>query len=285
MKYCSNCGKEVSEDMRFCHGCGQALVENEKATPLMRTKDESEHDRKVHAMAQVFQEVDVDRTRLFEGKQSRRKRIIAYTLERLGADVDKIEGLYWRHVHGGLLFGASLLASGLIEHVEPVRNAWGKGSVGKATGLLVACVSPMLSMCLGNIEMQQDVSEEQKRQYREHAILNILDIFGSRFDCLREKSGLKVRDFANLDIQFQCNYLPEERMGLLYATLLISKAVEGCGMQGVIDWDAQRFPVEQSSDLVFLEGAPHGYHPAWELLTVQLLPVCGAAMFQHIKGR
>ena len=39
MEYCTNCGKEVSEDMVFCTECGRRLVAEKKALPEAKSKN------------------------------------------------------------------------------------------------------------------------------------------------------------------------------------------------------------------------------------------------------
>lgn len=244
-----------------------------------RMKKNSSDPKNIQTVGQETWQIVADKKRLFESQRARNKRILAEASQHLMEKVcEVVEDEYWHHVYCTLLLFASRLANTLVTHIEPVKNAWGKGSVENAIRLLEVCVQPMVSMWGGSrsrsiyfvtpVERRQQLSQKEKRERRENLISNFLNIFG-------DYSEQKLKEFINMDIQWICedsfSFLEADQKGLhtvvgkhvgarVYATLLISKAREACGMQGLpINWSAKKFPIKKDGDLKFLNEATHSY--------------------------
>jgi len=163
--------------------------------------------------------------------------------------------------------GATILSNSLVEVVNVVRKAWGKGDVNRAITLTEVCIQPMMSIWYRNFyaKVGGEFSDDQKREQKQTAMSNVFMLLGIGSN-VRVMDG-KVSRFLNLDAQW--NYQEdhreerekqgEEGTSLWYSTLLTSMIQRALGYKGFINWRKQTFPVTQHSDLCFKdEGTPFG---------------------------
>jgi len=199
---------------------------------------------------------------------------------------------YYRNIYCAWLGGASFLAYHLITKAESIKKLWGKGDEQKVISLYEVCVQPMISIWFRHVEKQREIFKETKLQGKKNAISNTLDLIGSY-------SEEQVRDFLNLDIQY--NYeedfakkrenTGEEGISTWYATLLIAKIKEAWMSKKLILWDEQVFPIKQSSDYSFakqasltdiIEPTNTGMNEILSLTTLWI-PDAGSTMFDYFN--
>jgi hypothetical protein len=144
------------------------------------------------------------------------------------------------------LGGASSAAQALIREVDLVKSVWGRGDEQKTLSLIKVCAPHMISVWLGDIDQQHQLTGDARRVQYESDASSILSII-NRF--LRDKpadvsvlTAQDVKSAIDMDRQWKTQKDGEGRP-LVYACLLLSKALEACG-QRCLDWSKVSFPVE-----------------------------------------
>jgi len=218
-----------------------------------------------------------DEMGLSESQEARTKKMLAEVFDTVVNEQlsHRVETKWDYDIYCALLYGATKLGESLVTDVPSLRKAWRKGSREKATNLCEVCTYPMISMW-GRFGVENmKVPEKDKRKGIRTTISSILDVFGT-------ESDEKVRDFLNLDIQY--NHDMDEydskqvSMPLMkYATLLVSKLNGALGLRDLVDWENKAFPVEDFEDI--------GYYPdPREVLHIGLLIHGGrVSMFEAFK--
>lgn len=179
--------------------------------------------------------------------------------------------------------GAGSLAIFLLEDESlqkaPFRKAWRKGDRRKALKLLEVCLYPMFSIWFRKMK---DEGDEQTTEMKSNAIENIQYL-------LETQSKTEVRDFINLDIQYNYDMdkyenAPKGEGGvslLHYIVLFMSKTWKAVGLREYIDWEKQTFPVRGHADLRLLGQGDYlmgDYRSLFSILAY--LPVAGTSMFR-----
>jgi hypothetical protein len=122
--------------------------------------------------------------------------------------------------HMAWLIGATSAAQALIREIDLVKSAWGRGDEQKTLSLIKVCTPHMISVWVGGIDQQPRLAGDDK---------------------------------GAVDMDRQWNTQSDgEGRPLVYACLLLSKALEACG-QRCIDWGKVSFPVESFQQ--FLDSA------------------------------
>ena len=207
---------------------------------------------------------------LFESQEARTRKMLAGVFDTV------VNEQKWDYdICCALLYGATQLGEALVTDIPSLKKAWGKGSKEKATNLSEVCTCPMISMW-GRLRVENmKVSKKHRRKGIRTTISSILDVFGT-------ESDERVRDFLNLDIQY--NHDMDEYDSkqvstplLKYATLLVSKLNGALGLRDLVDWENKVFPVEDPEDI--------GYYHDWRevLHIVGLMQVGGHSMLEAFK--
>ncbi len=157
--------------------------------------------------------------------------------------------------HMAWLIGATSAAQALIREVDLVKSAWGKGDEQKTLSLVKVCVPHMISVWIGGIDQQSGMTGDARRVEYVNAASSMLSVI-NRFLCTKpsDVSALTAQDVkgaVDMDGQWNTQSNSEGRP-LVYACLLLSKALEACG-QRCIDWSKVSFPVESFQQ--FLDSA------------------------------
>jgi hypothetical protein len=148
--------------------------------------------------------------------------------------------------HMAWLIGATSAAQALIREIDLVKSAWGRGDEQKTLSLIKVCAPHMISVWVGGIDQQLRLTGDDRRVEYESAASSMLSII-NKFLCTNASefsaiTAQDVRDAMNMDRQWNTQNDGEGRP-LVYACLLLSKALEACG-QHCIDWSRVSFPVE-----------------------------------------
>jgi hypothetical protein len=144
------------------------------------------------------------------------------------------------------LSGAGSAAQALIREVDLVKSAWGRGDDQKTLMLIKLCVPHMISVWLGGIDQQPGMTGDARRVQYESAASSMLSII-NRFLCAKASDvpAVTAQDVKNaIDMDGQWNARSDgEGRSLVYACLILSKALESCG-QRCIEWGKVRLPIE-----------------------------------------
>jgi hypothetical protein len=144
------------------------------------------------------------------------------------------------------LSGASSAAQALIREVDMVKSAWGRGDDQKTLMLIKVCAPHMISVWLGSIDQQSGMTGDARRVQYESAASSMLSVI-NRFLCAKpsDVSVMTARDVKNaIDMDRQWKAQSNgEGLTLVYACLVLSKALEACG-QRCIEWGKVKLPIE-----------------------------------------
>ena len=144
------------------------------------------------------------------------------------------------------LIGATSAAQALIRELDLVKSAWGRGDEQKTLSLIKVCTPHMISVWVGGIDQQSGMAGDARRVDYESAASSMLGAI-NKFLCTKpsDVSALTAQDVKSaIDMDRQYNTQSDgEGRPLVYACLLLSKALEACG-QRCIDWSEVSFPVE-----------------------------------------
>jgi hypothetical protein len=231
---------------------------------------------------------------LFESQKTRNKRIFDEAFNEISSAIYQAvdKDLDRFYTHSSWVSGASILAQSVVERVNSLKHAWGKGGKEKALTLTEVCVQPMISIYFRSIEKQLEHPDDAKLEYlkegKKGAMSNILNILGTM-------SEEKIMDFLNLDTQYKYEEdfrelrekTREEGVSLWYASLLMSKLRKAVGFSEYVNWDKQTFPVKQESDFSFVdENKPYGdlgFDFDGEVAIKMLIPIAGVEMFRYLR--
>jgi hypothetical protein len=211
-----------------------------------------------------------DEMGLSESQEARTEKMMAVVFDTVVNEQlsPRVETQWDYDIYCALLYGSTKFGQSLVTDVPSLRKAWGKGSKKKATNLCEVCTYPMISMWFRRLVVENmKVSEKDKRKGIRTTISSILDAFLT-------KSDEKVRDFLNLDIQYNHDMDRYEskqvEMPLVtYTTLLVSKLNGALGLRDLVDWENQAFPIEDPEDI--------GYYHDWrEIAHIALLIRAGS---------
>ena len=148
--------------------------------------------------------------------------------------------------HMAWLSGASSAAQALIREVDLVKSAWGRGDDQKTLMLIKLCAPHMISAWLGGIDQQPRLTGDDRRVEYESAASSMLSVI-NRFLCSKpsDVSALTAQDVKSaVDMDRQWNTQSDgEGRPLVYACLVLSKALEACG-QRCIEWGKVKLPIE-----------------------------------------
>ncbi len=213
---------------------------------------------------------------LFESQKSRNKRLF----DKWAAEIFRLIARHvsdeydWR-AHLAWLVGGRVAANGLVQESDCVKKPWGKGDETKALALTKVFTLHMISHWYRNIDEQQQHSDDERRQAREVAASSMLRFFNMYLSPGDSDASAKdVKDFMNMDIQFNWDLDKEtrtggSRIGLLIYPLLLAKACEACG-QRCVDWSRVTFPVDSHQQLVdegaIVNGRPFSSFEEWVIL-------------------
>jgi hypothetical protein len=157
-----------------------------------------------------------------------------------------VTGDYEYMAHMAWLIGATSAAQALIREIDVVKSAWGKGDEEKTLSLIKVCTAHMISVWLGGIDQQPRLTGDGRIAGYENAAHSMLSVI-NKFLCAKpsEVSALTAHDVKSaIDMDRQWN---SEGDGggpsLVYACLLLSRALEACG-QRCVEWSKTSFPVE-----------------------------------------
>lgn len=154
--------------------------------------------------------------------------------------------------HMAWLIGATSAAQALIREVDGVKSAWGKGDEQKTISLIKVCTPHMISLWLGGIDQQPRLTGDDRRVEYENAASSMLSVI-NKFLCTKpsDVSALTAQDVKSaIDMDRQWNTQSgDEGRPLVYACLLLSKALEACG-QRCIEWGRVVFPIESMQQLL-----------------------------------
>jgi hypothetical protein len=153
--------------------------------------------------------------------------------------------------HMAWLIGTTSAAQALIREIDGVKSAWGKGDEQKTLSLIKVCTPHMISVWFGSIERQPALSGDARRATCESSAYSMLSVINKFLPTdASEVSAMTAKDVRNamsMDMQWR----RENDSGgppLVYAGLLLSKALEACG-QRCIEWGRVVFPVESMQQL------------------------------------
>jgi hypothetical protein len=138
--------------------------------------------------------------------------------------------------------GAKLLALDLISEVDCFKAKWGKGSKQQALSLLKICMLPMMSTWHMAYSLSPEITMEELERLKRRDIHNMNVMTGVG-------PPNAVRDFLNMDKQFAYDIDKEDQP---YLYLISSRAVDALSLTpptSIIDWDKQKFPIEDRSTL------------------------------------
>jgi hypothetical protein len=197
-----------------------------------------------------------------EAPQRYTKRLFLYATDEIAEVLRqkyKIKGYFADHyeymAHMAWLAGASSAAQALIREVDLVKSAWGRGDEQKTLSLIKVCAQHMISVWLGGIDQQQQLTGDARRVQYESDASSMLSII-NRLLCDKpaDVSVLTEQDVKRaIDMDRQWNTQNDgEGRPQVYACLLLSKALEACG-QHCLDLSKVSFPVE--SVQLFLDSA------------------------------
>ncbi len=148
--------------------------------------------------------------------------------------------------HMAWLIGATSAAQALIREIDLVKSAWGKGDEQKTLSLVKVCAPHMTSVWVGGIDQQSGMTGDARRSQYESAVSSMLAII-NRFLCAKPSDvpAMTAQDVKNaIDMDRQWNAQSGVEGGsLVYACLILSKALEACG-QRCIEWDKVSFPID-----------------------------------------
>ena len=197
-----------------------------------------------------------------EAPQRYTKRLFLYASDEIAELLRqkyKIKGYvtpdYEYMAHMAWLIGATSAAQALIREVDMVKSAWGRGDEQKTLSLIKVCAPHMISVWLGGIDRQQRPTGDDRKVEYENAASSMLSVI-NRFLCSKPSdvpalTAQDVKSAVDMDRQWNTQSDGEGRP-LVYACLLLSKALEACG-QRCIDWGKVSFPVESFQQ--FLDSA------------------------------
>lgn len=154
--------------------------------------------------------------------------------------------------HMAWLIGATSAAQALIREIDLVKSAWGKGDEQKTLMLIKLCIPHMISVWLGGIDQQTGMTGDARRVQYESAASSMLSII-NRFLCARPSDvpAVTAQDVKNtIDMDSQWNAQSAGEGGtLVYACIVLSKALESCG-QRCVEWGKVSFPIESVQDFL-----------------------------------
>lgn len=162
-------------------------------------------------------------------------------------NVDGYLALHYSYLaHMAWLVGASTSAQALVREIDVIQSAWGKGSEQGTLSLIKVCVAHTMSIWVGEIDSPQSLQggEGIGVEYA-RAASSILGVINEIMVGMTSKAdsltAQDVRDGVKLDIQWRSEREGEKKP-LVYACLVMSKAMEACG-QRPIQWEKLSFPV------------------------------------------
>jgi hypothetical protein len=197
-----------------------------------------------------------------EAPQRYTKRLFLYAMDEIAELLRqkyKIKGYFADHyeymAQMAWLAGASSAAQALVREVDLVKSAWGRGDEQKTLSLIKVCAPHMISVWLGDIDQQLQLTGDARRVQYESSVSSMLSII-NRFVCdepadVSVLTAQDVKGAIDMDRQWNSQNNGEGRPQV-YACLLLSKALEACG-QRYLDWGKVSFPVESVQQ--FLDSA------------------------------
>lgn len=159
---------------------------------------------------------------------------------------------YGYMAHMAWLIGSTSAAQALIREIDVVKTAWRKGDEQKTLLLIKISVPHMISVWLGGIDQQPGMTGDARRTRYEDAVSSMSSIInGSLCAKPSDASILTAQDIQSAaGMDRQCDpQTDDEGRRLVYACLLLSKALEACG-QRCIDWGRLVFPVQSVQQLI-----------------------------------
>ena len=188
-----------------------------------------------------------------EAPQRYTKRLFLYAMDEIAELLRqkyKIKGYVADHyeymAQMAWLSGASSAAQALVREIDGVKSAWGRGDEQKTLSLIKVCAPHMISAWVGGIDQQTGMTRDARRVEYESTASSMLSVI-NRFLCTKpsDVSALTAQDVTSaIDIDRQWSTQSDgEGRPLVYACLLLSKALEACG-QSCLDWSKVSFPVE-----------------------------------------
>jgi hypothetical protein len=154
--------------------------------------------------------------------------------------------------HMAWLIGSTSAAQALIREVDGVKSAWAGGDEQKTLSLVKVCAPHMISVWLGGIDGQEQLTGDARRVQYESAASGMLAIINNFVPTVPSRAApMTARDVAdavNMDTQWTFEG-PGGGPPLAYACLLLSKALEACGQPG-IDWRRVALPVGSMQQLL-----------------------------------
>lgn len=154
--------------------------------------------------------------------------------------------------HMAWLIGSASAAQALIRQVDMVTAAWGQGDEEKTLSLIKLGVSHLLSVWLGGVDRRPGLSGEARRVEYEKAASSMLGIINDLAAAGPTGAGAMtaqdVRDALRMDRQWTSGAEGEGRP-LVYACLVMSRALEACGLR-CIDWGQTSLPVNSVQALL-----------------------------------
>jgi hypothetical protein len=208
-----------------------------------------------------------------EAPQRYTKRLFLYAMDEISELLRqkyKIKGYFADHyeymAQMAWLGGASSAAQALVREIDGVKSAWGRGDEQKTLSLVKVCAPHMISVWIGGIDQQPGMTGDARRVEYESAASSMLSVI-NRFLCTKpsDVSALTAQDVKSaIDMDRQWNTQSDSKgRPLVYACLLLSKALEACG-QRCLDWSKVSFPVESVQQFLdsdaLLEGGLLGDH-------------------------
>lgn len=155
--------------------------------------------------------------------------------------------------HMAWLSGATSAAQALIREIDVVKTAWGRGNDQETLSLIKVCGAHVLSVWLGGIDRRQGLTADARRVEYERAassMLGVINKIGAAAARAGAMTARDVRDAVRMDTQWISGTEGEGRP-LVYACLVLSRALEACG-QRCVEWSEVSFPVRSVQE--FLDG-------------------------------
>jgi hypothetical protein len=200
---------------------------------------------------------------MFDGAPQRyTKRLFLYASDEIAELLRqkyKITGYVADHyeymAHMAWLIGATSAAQALIREVDLVKSAWGKGDELKTLSLIKVCTPHMISVWLGGIDRQLRLTGDARRVEYESAASSMLSVINKFMPVGPPGTADTMAQDVKSAIDMDKQWIWGNDSGgapLIYARLLLSKALEACGGR-CIDWRKLSIPVESVQQ--FLDSA------------------------------
>ncbi len=224
--------------------------------------------------------------RFFESKEARERRLYREAYASISHSLTTgIPNQRLRDIYLSWFAAASAMAEDVAGSVACLRKTLDARDLDQATRICQVLALPMVSVWFRSLDRTVNPEADERRRLRSAAVSSV-------FHALGDASPETVRDFLNLDIQY--NYETDleearEKSGEhggppRYPALIISKLAGVTGFGDYIDWSKQALPVTKDEDFIFVNTAkPYG-ELAYDLngiIAIEMsIPIYGAEMFR-----